>query len=225
MTRAGEGATASDAPVAGSWMFLYEDLLGGIIHAINNALTVIDVSLELASATDATREIASLRAEMRRLEGLVALITTLSGRSAGEEGLELRTVMDVAFSIHAFNTATRMVAHTLRIVGDVPPVRAPRSTLMRLMLLIIDDAKRACMTAGRTVEIEINGDTERVRISAPSRPVRHGDALQLAAACGGTLRVADGIQVLELPSLQRLRRTSATTTPVDAITPKRAAES
>lgn len=225
MTGEAVHGTGVDAPVAGSWMRLYEDLLGGIIHSINNTFTVIDVSLELATTEDAARELAAVRGEMTRLEGLVAHITTLLGRSAAQEALEIRPIMDVVLTLHAFDNVTRMVPHTLRITGDVPPVRASYTALLRMMLMITDDAKRAVMTAGGTAEIEIDGNPERVRIRAPGQSVPRRDVLQLAAACGGTFVVADGVQVLELPSLQAVRRQGTTATPQCTITPKRAAES
>ena len=90
-------------------MLLYEDLLGGIIHSMNNAVTVLGVSLELASVDDERVDAAGLRRELTQLEELIALTATLSSRSAREEALELRAVLDTALAIHALKPATRAV--------------------------------------------------------------------------------------------------------------------
>ena len=226
MTATAAGQSGTEAPPAGSWALLFEELLSGIVHSINNTLTVIGVSLELASSADAAGELAAMRREVAHLERFIALITVISSKSAPGEALEIQAVIDLAFSIHAFSNPTRTVSHTLRIAGEIPPVRAPHATLLRLMLLLIDGAKHASLEAGEaTAHIEIDGDAERVSIRAPGPTFSPVDAIPLAAACGGTFVVTDGIQVLELPSLQSLRRAKATMTPDRTLMPRSAAES
>ena len=200
---AGEGGNGSLA--AGAWMLLYEDLLGGIIHAMNNAVTVLAVSLEFASLDDARVDAAGLRRELIHLEKLIALTATLSSRSAREEALELRAVLDIALAIHALNLPTRAVTCAVEVAGVIPPVRVPRPALMRALLLMIDGAKRADGAAAAPVPIQLSGDADRVIVRAPLRGVPSDDEVAFAAACGGTLTVQDGCAVFELPSLQRLR--------------------
>ena len=225
MTATAAGQSGTGAPSAGSWALLFEDLLSGIVHSINNTLTVIGVSLELASTADAAGELAAMRREVAHLERFIALITVISSKSAPAEALEIQAVIDLALSIHAFSNPTRTVSHTLHIVGEIPPVRAPHATLLHLMLLLIDGAKHASLVGGATAHIEIDGDAERVSIRAPGPTFSPVDAIPLAAACGGTFVVTDGIQVLELPSLQSLRRAKATMTPDRTLMPRSAAES
>ena len=186
-------------------MLLYEDLLGGIIHSMNNAVTVLAVSLELASLDDERVDAAALRRELGHLEELIALTATLSSRSAREEALELRAVLDTALAIHALNPATRAVKCAVQVAGIIPPVRVPRIALMRALLLMIDGAKRVDGAAAAPVPIDLSGDTDRAIVRAPLSGVPSRDAAAFAAACGGSLTVQDGCAVFELPSLQRLR--------------------
>ena len=202
-------ATVSDAedslPVSGAWMLLYDDLLGGIIHSMNNTLTVLAVSLELASIDDERVDAATLRRELTHLEELIALMATLSSKSAREEALELRAVLDIALAIHALNPATRAVKCALEVAGVIPPVRVPRPALMRALLLMIDGAKRVDGAAAAPVPIELSGDADRVIVRARRSDVPSRDEAAFAAACGGKLTIQDGCAVFELPSLQRLR--------------------
>src|SRR5436305_9534868 len=108
-------------------MLLHEELLAGIIHAMNNAVTVLGVSLELASPSDPPGDIAVLRREISQLESLIQLTATLSSRSSRDEALELRALVDLALTIHALNPVTRTVRSALQITGELPPVRVPRS--------------------------------------------------------------------------------------------------
>jgi hypothetical protein len=213
------------SPSAGTWMMLYEDLLAGIIHSMNNVVTVLGVSLELAAPGDPAGDIAALRREIAQLEKLIALTASLSSRASREEAMELRGVLDIALAIHALNPATRTVKCAVRITGEIQPVRVPRAALMRVLLLIIDGAKRADTSAAASVQIDVTGDSERVVVRAPSHGEVGSDARGFAAACGGTLTLVGGSQVLELPSLQRVRRLSAANAPRDTLRPTRASDS
>ena len=226
MTAATAGEAGDGLPVAGAWMLLYEDLLGGIIHSMNNAVTVLAVSLELASVDDERVDAAGLRRELTQLEELIALTATLSSRSAREEALELRAVLDTALAIHALKPATRAVKCAVRVAGVIQPVRVPRTALMRALLLMIDGAKRVDGAAAAPVPIDLSGDADRVIVRARVSGVPCRDEAAFAAACGGSLTVQDGCAVLELPSLQRLRgKTGGQNPPREGAMPTRASGS
>ncbi len=186
-------------------MVLYENLLAGIVHSMNNVVTLLGMSLELASTDDARGDIASLRSEVAQLEQLIALTATLASRSAREEALELREVLEIALTIHALNPSTRAVRCAVHVVGFIAPVRVPRPALLRVLLLMIDGAKQGDGAEAAPVRIDISGDADRVFVRAPFRGVPSRDAVAFAATCGGILAVQEGCVVFELPSLQRLR--------------------
>ncbi|CAN5259589.1 hypothetical protein BH09GEM1_BH09GEM1_28640 [soil metagenome] len=204
MTDSNAGACDGDSLSAGAWMSLYEDLLAGLVHSMNNTLTVLGMSLELATP-DEPPDIPGLRRELGHVERLTGLAAILSSRSTREEALEPRAALEVALAIHALNSPTRAVECVIRATGPVAPVRVARPVLTRTLLLMIDGAKRAKGTAAAPVPIEISGDEDRVIVRAPLSGHPSRDALAFASSCGASLTVQDGYAVLELPSLQRLR--------------------
>ncbi len=220
---AGDDLPPSEAPLAGTWPVLYEDLVAGIIHSMNNSVTVLGVSLELSSEDDLQSDAPVLRRELMKLISLIGLTSTLSSRSIRHEALELRSVLDLALTIHALNPATRSVACAVHVTGVVPPVRVSRSMLLRALLLLIDGAKRAHGADGEGVAIEVTGDAESVVVRAPSGTTLSPDAMALATSCGGTLVAHDGWALFALPSLASVRRASRTEQPLrDGAMPTRA---
>ena len=197
-------------PLAGTWPVLYEDLVAGIIHSMNNCVTVLGVSLELSAQDDLPSEAAVLQRELKQLIGLIGLTSALSSRTTRHEALELRSVLDLALTIHALNPATRSVACTVHVTGVLPPVRVSRSVLLRALLLLIDGAKRTRGSDGEGVAIEVTGDAESVVVRVPSGPTLSTDALALATSCGGTLVAQAGWALFALPSLASVRRAGRT---------------
>lgn len=191
---------------AGSWLLLYEELLAGIVHAMNNAVTVLGISLELVTPLDMTGDVAGLRRELTQLEKLIGLTATLSNRSERAEALELRAVLDIAVAVHALNGATRAVQCAVLVNGVISPVRVPRAALLRVLLLMIDSAKRVQDSVAAPVTMDVSGDPDRVLVQARVGDALSADAHAYATSCGGTLTIQDGHAVFELPSLQHLRR-------------------
>ena len=198
----------SGSPLHSEWQALYEALVIGITHAMNNAVAVMGLSLELAQPDEVPTDLAALRGEVSRVEKLVALLATLSTHSPRDEALELRAVVDVAIATHALKPATRFAACRLHVAGEMPPVRVPRSSLLRALLLMLDSAMGTADRAGAVVDIEMIGTSDYALIRAPVSREPDAAAMSYAAECGGTLTVRDGCQVFELPSLQRLRASS-----------------
>ena len=193
--------------VGGAWTLLFEDLLRGLVHTMNNRVTALSAFAELAAMDGEILEPGVLRREITRLHDASTLVAILSTRSDDVEALELRTVLEVALSIHAHHPRMRSVPCTIEQGDLVLPVRVPRWALLRLFLLVIDAGKRAGDAMGEaTVCVRLAGDESVVRASAVSPEPPDDDALRFAAACGGTLSHADGQIVLALPSLTALRR-------------------
>ena len=203
-----DDGSVGDSTSASAWTLLFEDLLAGIIHAMNNAITVLGVSIELGPAESAPGDNAVLRSELTKIQNMIELTSALSVRSRRTEALDLRAVLDLALTVHALNPATRSVACSVNTTGVIPPVRVPRSVLLRVLLLLIDAAKRENDGEPTGVTIDLFGDATRVVVQTQCGEKLGNDTHGFAEACGGTLTLSDGHAVFELPSLERLRRPS-----------------
>lgn len=189
------------------WTRLSEDLLRGLVHSINNRVTALSAFTELASIDGETLEIGVLRTEITRLHSVSALVGILATRSDEPEALELRSVLDVALSLHAHHPRMRTVPCSISQSGLVLPVRVPRWAMLRLFLLMVDAAKRAGLTAAQpSVIVRLSGDESFVRAHIASAEPLGEDAASYAAVCGGQLTRGDGEVTLTLPSLLELRR-------------------
>jgi hypothetical protein len=192
---------------AGEWTALFEELLRGLVHAMNNRVTALSAFAELAAMDGESVETAVLRQEITRLHMVTALVGVMATRGTDTEALELRGVLEQALTIHSHHPRMRAAACTIAQTGLMLPVRVPRWALLRLLLLMVDTAKRAGETAGVTaVEARLAGDEATLTVQVASVEGLALDAAALATICGGTLRHAAGNWVLELPSLLALRR-------------------
>ena len=191
----------------GSWTTLFEDLLCGLVHAMNNRVTALGTFVELAMIDGESIEAAVLREEIMRLHQVSAHVGVMAMRHSMVEALELRAVLELALIIHAHHPRLPSVPGTIAQSGLVLPVRVPRWALLRLLLLMVDAAKRAGEAAREEgVEVRLSGDEATVWAQIISAEPLGPDAESLAAACGGELTYAAGVCVLELPSLLELRR-------------------
>jgi|GEM_PF-6983632 len=195
--------------VHGEWLTLLEDLLAGVVHASNNAITALTVLLELTAMDDGeVFDQPLLTREFARLQSLVATTGLLSGRSTRPEALEIRVVLDVAVGIHAHHRHLCDIECIVQQRGVLLPVRVPRSELLRLLLLMIDAAKRA-RTRGAAVVI-LSGDSAEITLQVVSN-LEPGDELRaFAESCGGGVHQVDGALRFELPSLLTLRQRART---------------
>ena len=200
-------ARAARESAEGAWTLLFEDLLRGLVHSINNRVTALSAFAELSAMDGEALGPDVLRQEITRLYDASALVAILSTRSDDVEALELRPVLEVVLGIHAHHPRMRDISCTIEQSGPVLPVRVPRWALLRLFLLLVDAAKRAGdATKDAVVCMRLSGDDEVVRAFFASPERLSEDALDLAAACGGILVHRDGGTVLELPSLVALRQ-------------------
>lgn len=203
--------TTPEAPAAlaseGEWTPLLEELLRGVVHAMNNRVTALSAFAELAAFDDETLDVVMLRKEINHLHAVSSLVDVLASRSDEVEALELRTVLEVALNIHSHHPLMRTVSCELETTGSVLPVRVPRWALVRLFLLMVDMAKRAATAANAaSTAVRLSGDDTFVRAHIVSPEPLGADAARLAALCGGLLRHASGETFLELPSLLEVRR-------------------
>ncbi|MEO8620956.1 MAG: hypothetical protein ABI625_07815 [bacterium] len=191
----------------GRWATLFEELLRGIVHAMNNRITSLSSLLELAAMDDEAPEIDKLREEITRLHEVSVFVGVLASRSVEQEALEIHAVLEHAVRIHIHHPRTRTVACIVERGETALAVRVPRWALLRLLLLMVDAAKQAAGPAlGTSVVVRVTGDDQNVRVHITSNEPLGRDAAELAAQCGGSLHTQGGEVQLQLPSLQELRR-------------------
>lgn len=191
----------------GEWTPLLEDLLRGLVHAMNNRVSALSAFAEFAALDDETLGLGMLRKEINGVHAVSQLVGVLASRSETVEALELKPVVELALSLHSHHPRMRGVPCTLDQPGHVLPVRVPRWALLRLTLLMVNAARRAgAATKTPSVAITISGDDMYVRAHVTSPEPPGADAIRLAALCGGQLRHANGEVLFELPSLLEIRR-------------------
>jgi hypothetical protein len=192
---------------AAEWLTLSDELLVGLVHALNNRVTALSVCAELTEFGD--REVLGdgvLLAEVARLQRAGALLGLLPARGQAE-ALEIAPVLHDAVAIHSHHPRSRTVRCAVEIIGTPQPVRVPRWALLRLLLIMIDAAKAVGRAdERREVAIELSGDSETVRVRAPARLVESTYGVGMATLCGGVLAREGEELVLSLPSLTALRR-------------------
>jgi hypothetical protein len=191
---------------AADWLALADDLLAGLVHALNNRVTALSVCVELASlGDDQMLKDGLLSVEVGRLQRAGALLGLMPARGQ-PEALEIAPVLDDALAIHGYHPRMREVACTVEVVGAPPPLRVPRWALLRLLLLVVDGAKRARDGEQRSITIELSGDASELRLRAPARGEPTAYAIEMATLCEGTIQRLGTDVVLTLPGLAELRR-------------------
>ena len=191
----------------GAWTTLFEELLRGLVHSLNNRVTAISAYAEMAAGDDESLDGEMLRSEIHRTHAVSTLIGILASRGSEPESLELRPLIDLALEIHRHHPSMRSAGCLLDQGGLVLPVRVPRWALLRLLLLMIDGAsERATAAVAAPLEVRLWGDERAVRVTVAGTTVPDADLLGLASLCSGTLTKTGGELTLELPSLLELRR-------------------
>jgi len=200
---------SADAPVGEDWRSISEELLKGLVHALNNRVASLSASVELARLGDEEEDpLTVLPEEIAHLHRVNALFALLPQRKAGAESLELRDVLDDAIRLHEHHPQLRGGHVALTFEGAPAVVRAPRWALIRTMVMLVHAAKGDARSerGGIDATIRVSGDdaTVSVRVSSPEAP--SDDLVALAARCGGVVVRTNDELVLTLPSLRELRR-------------------
>jgi hypothetical protein len=189
------------------WTLLLEDLLRGLVHAMNNRVTALSAFAEMGAVDGETLDAGILRQEINRLHAVSSMVGVLASRSGEMEALELSGVLEVALNVHTHHPRVRGVSCIVEKTGAVMPVRVPRWALLRLALLMVDAAKRAGIAANAdSVTVRLSGDDAIVRVRVVAAQPLGAYSMSLAALCGGELGYANGEVLLELPSLLEVRR-------------------
>jgi hypothetical protein len=206
----------SDAPNPSSidstsmddWPTLSNDLLQGLVHALNNRLAALGALMELARLRDETVDpLAELPSEVAQLQGLTGLFALLPERRTDAEALELSAALADAVRLHEHHLRLRTERCEVRYEGAPPPVRAPRWALVRTLVMLVHAAKRSGATSERSdAPIIVRSDESTVSVCARASANASRDLLAAGERAGGAITREGDLLVFRLPTLAELRR-------------------
>jgi hypothetical protein len=195
-----------------------DQALDGLYHALNDrigSVSALVALLRLGSVPAHESRLESVAAELARLEDCSRLVRLLPRDAvAGEEPLILDDVLADVFAIHRFLQEVRDVSVTIVPTRFVEPVRVERWALVRVLTLLLSDAKRLAGPLGAPVRVAAESDEHWVsvefRVGAP--PVRDVPASargryseSLAKSLGATISRRPGVAELRMPTLKARR--------------------
>ena len=197
------------APIGDDWRTISEELLQGLVHALNNRVAAISAFVELAKLGDEEDDpLTVLPAEIAQLHQVNGLFGLLPERRSDPEALELRAVLDDAIRLHEHHPRLRAERVSVTYEGAPGAVRAPRWALVRAMVMLVHIAKGAGETmaglGGTGLRVRGAEATVEVLLATPVEPP--ADLVALAERCSGELAREHDDLVLRLPSLRELRR-------------------
>src|SRR5262245_58552363 len=150
------------------WVELVDQALQGLHHALNNRIGSISALVELYQGRGVPPDDAglqSLASELSRLEDGNRMVRLLPQDSvAGEEPLILDDVLADVLAIHRYLHDVRELQVTIVPTRYVEPVRAERWALVRVLTLLLADAKRLAKTANTSVRAVTESDEQWVRV-------------------------------------------------------------
>ena len=199
-------AVPGDADGLSEWLALSDALLRGLIHTLNNRLTALSAYAQLAAmGDDDFTALRMLPAELARMQEVSALLRLLAGDDGPAEAIEIGPVLEDALSLMSHCAGPRAVQCTVSREGTLLPLRVPRTTLLRLLLVLVAAGQRAAADAGRDATVlRVIGDEQFVMLQVDSDAVPPY-ARAMARRCGATDELADEA-ILRLPNLLELRR-------------------
>lgn len=204
-------------PIEGleEWVELVDQALQGLHHALNNRIGSISALVELHQLGDLPADgagFAKLATDLARLEDCNRMVRLLPQDAvAGEEALILDDVLADVLAIHRYVHDAREPQVTIVPTRFVEPVRVERWALVRVLALLLADAKRLAKQAEMSVRATTESDDSWVRVEfrvgqpavvdTPG-PSRGPYAALLAETFGGKVERRAGIAELRLPTLK-----------------------
>jgi hypothetical protein len=191
-----------------SWTTLSEALMRGLVHALNNRVAALSALSELVALGDdgsTTQRI--LPSELARLQQVNVLFRLLLTEELPMEAMELAPVLDDALALHAHHSRLRTVRCDVVREGNILPLRVPRSSLLRLLLLLLEHGKRHAESLDTAVTVlHVRGTEASISLTVSAVEGPCDDTRALTVRCGGTLESGDGEIIVHLPTLLELRR-------------------
>lgn len=207
-------------PVEGveEWLALVELVLQGLHHALNNRIGSLSALVELFHLGDLPADgsgFDGLAGDLTRLEDCNRVIRLLPADAhPSEEPLILDDILADVFAIHRFLHEVRELQVTIVPTRFVEPVRVERWALLRVLTLLLADAKRVAKNTGAVVRAVTESDDQWVRVEfrigtplVAEVPVSGGGRYSeaLAERLGGTVTRRPGVAELRLPTLKARR--------------------
>jgi hypothetical protein len=200
------------------WLDLVDEALNGLHHALNNRIGSLSALVELHQLGELTPDgpgFGNLAADVARLEDCSRIAGLLPRSPAGgEEPLILDDVLADVFAVHRFLHEVRDVQVTIVPARYVEPVRLERWALVRVLALLLNDAKRLAKTTGSIIRIVTESDEQWVRVelgvgsplvAGVPDPARSDYAAKLGVSLGGVVTRRPGVVELKLPTLKSRR--------------------
>ena len=191
------------------WQSLSDDLLQGLIHALNNRVAALSAFVELARFGDDEEDpLTVLPGEIAQLHQVNGLFALLAARRSDPEALELPAVMEDALRLHEYHPRLRGDRCVVTYDGTPTPVRVPRWALVRALVMLVHAAKRAgeSVQDRGSVPINVRSDDATVIVHVGTTSEPSADLVALAERCGGSIVRNDGELELRLPSIIEVRR-------------------
>src|SRR5215207_4044846 len=209
MTSGSSARQAQGHAVTDDWHTVSDELLQGLVHALNNRVAALSAFVELARLGDEEGDpLTVLPEEIAQLHQVNGLFALLPQRRSEPEALELPLVLDDVIRLHAHHPRLRGERCSVTTEGAVAPVRVPRWALVRTLVMLVHAAKRAAESVhgrGETaIRIRADDATVSAHVRTPVEPSE--DLVALAERCGGSVGREGEDLVLRLPSLPELRR-------------------
>jgi hypothetical protein len=200
------------------WLDLVDHALQGLHHALNNRIGSLSALVELYQLGDLPMDgsgFENLAADLTRLSDCNRAIRLLPRDAVvGEEALILDDVLADVLAIHRFLHDARDLQVTIVPTRYVEPVRVERWALVRVLTLLLADAKRLAKTHNTSVRVVTESDEQWVRIEfrvgtplleAVPASARGPYAELVAAWFGGQVTRRTGVVELRLPTLKARR--------------------
>lgn len=200
------------------WLALMDQALQGLHHTLNNRIGSLSALLELLQLDGVPADgsgFDGINAEVARLEDCSRLVRLLPRDPVGgEEPLMLDDVLADAFAIHRFLHSVRDVPVTIVPTRFVEPMRVERWALVRVLTLLLYDAKRLANQLGTSVRVVALSDDDWVTVDfrlgaqgAREVPVSGNGRYSaiLAKTFGGIVSRQAGVVELRLPTLKARR--------------------
>jgi hypothetical protein len=202
-------------PIEGleEWVELVDQALQGLHHVLKSCIGSISAQFEYLPASGAG--LPNLATEVAHLEDCNRIVRLLpQDAMAGEEALVLDEVLADVLAIHRYLHDAHDLPVTVVPARSVEPVRVERWALVRVLALLLADAKRLAKQAGTVVRAITESDDSWVcvefQVGQPTveetpGPSRGPYAALLAETFGGKVDRRAGIAELRLPTLKSRR--------------------
>jgi len=219
--------TQDEAPTIGpspteegveEWLDLVDHALQGLHHALNNRIGSLSAVVELYQLGDMPPDASgfeNIATDLTRLTDANRVLRLLPRDSiVGEEALILDDVLADVLAIHRYLHDARDLQVSVVPTRFVEPVRVERWALVRVLTLLLADAKRLAKAHDTTVRVVTESDEQWVRVEfrvgAPlveptPASTRGRYAEGLAMSFGGQVARRAGVAELRLPTLKARR--------------------